>query len=60
MEIGPAAWLVVTDDLSQVIAEKAGIKGDERDVDGIVLGLNGAYAGYHRSAVWEWLKRYAT
>jgi hypothetical protein len=61
VEISPSsAWLVRSDDLSQAIAEKAGIKGENRDLSGIVLGLNEAYSGYHRSEVWEWLKRYAS
>ena len=62
LEIGPNAYLVAAsdDDLASTIAVKAGIKGDNRDVSGIVLGLNEAYSGFHQSEVWEWLRRYAS
>lgn len=60
IEVGPAAWLLKSDEMSAAIALKAGIGGEDDDRGGIVLGLNGAYNGYHRSDVWEWLKRYTS
>ncbi len=62
LKIGPAAYLVVApdEDLASTIAVKAGIKGDNRDVSGVVLGLNEAYSGWHQSEVWEWLRRYTS
>ena len=60
IEVGPGAWLLKSDEMSAAIAAKAGIGGKDAERGGIVLGLNGAYHGYHRSDVWEWLKRYAS
>ena len=62
LQIGPAAHLVVASDneLVSTIAVKAGIKGDNRDLGGVVLGLNEAYSGWHQSEVWEWLRRYTS
>ena len=62
LQIGPAAHLVVASDdvLASTIAVKAGIKGDNRDLSGIVLGLNEAYSGFHQSEVWEWFRRHTS
>ena len=42
---------VTTDD----VAEKAGIKGPNRDAEGIVFKLNAAYSGFSDKNLWEWL-----
>ena len=61
LKIGPAAYLVHSDDaLSVEIAVQAKIKGDGRDLTGVVLGLDGAYSGWHRADTWEWLRRYSS
>ena len=60
VEVGPGAWLLKSDELSVNIAKKAGIGGEEAERGGIVLGLNGAYHGHHRSDVWEWLRRHTS
>ena len=53
------AFLVKTDDISEVAAVKLGIKGDENNriagVAGAVFKLNSSYAGYTKNALWEWL-----
>ena len=61
IKIGPAAYLVHSEDaLSSEIALQAKIKGEERDLSGVVLVLDGAYSGWHRSETWEWLRRYSS
>ena len=58
IQVGPAAYLIESDALTSEIAAKAGIKGEGRlDVLGAVFGLDGTRSGYHRSDVWEWLRR---
>lgn len=49
--------LVASDEITENIAVKAGIKGDDRieDARGAVFRLNGAYAGYTAKSLWEWL-----
>ena len=59
LEIGEATHLVQSDSLTEDIAVKAGIKGPDRDLKGIVLRLEGAYSGFHNERVWEWLRRYS-
>lgn len=59
IEIGPTTHLVQSDSLTEDIAMKAGIKGPDRDIKGIVLRLEGAYSGFHNERVWEWMRRYS-
>ena len=47
----PVEQHVTTDD----VAAKAGIKGQGRDVSGVVFKMNAAYSGYTDKALWEWL-----
>ena len=49
--------LVRSDDISERIAANVGLKGDTRieGAAGAVFKLNGAYAGYASSGLWEWL-----
>ena len=61
LKIGPAAYLVHSDDaLSADIAVQAKIKGDGRDLSGVVFGLDGAYSGWQLTETWEWLRRYSS
>ncbi|WP_424947542.1 hypothetical protein [Candidatus Spongiihabitans sp.] len=55
--INDKCFLVRSDDVSEKVAEKAGLKGDEQieGASGVVLKLNGTYAGFAPSSVWEWL-----
>ena len=49
--------LVASDDIAEQVAQKVGIKGENRieGVTGAVFKLNGAYAGFASRALWEWL-----
>lgn len=51
-------YLVVggVNDVSEDVAVAAGIKGDAREVNGVVFRLNGSYSGFTRQTLWEWLK----
>ena len=40
---------------TQDVATTAGIKGTNRDANGVVFKLNAAYSGYTRKTLWEWL-----
>lgn len=43
-------------DISEDLAVAAGIKGEQREVDGVVFRLRGSYSGYTKSTLWEWMK----
>ena len=43
-------------DVSEDVAVVAGIKGEQRQVGGVVFRLNGSYSGYTKRTLWEWLK----
>ena len=43
-------------DVSEDVAVAAGIKGDQREVGGVVFRLNGSYSGYTKRTLWEWLQ----
>ena len=47
-----------TEEISEQVAFKVGVKGDDRidDAMGAVFKLNGAYAGHAPSSLWEWLR----
>ena len=45
-EISNKAFLVRTPDLAETVAQKAGIKGDNNVVTGVVFRLNSIYAGF--------------
>ena len=59
LKLSSTAYLVRSDSLTEEIAQQAGIKGPDRDVSGVVLGLEGTYAGFQQQIVWEWLRRYS-
>ena len=40
------------------VAKHAGIKGENRDVTGVVFKLNAAYSGYTKKDLWEWLSSF--
>ena len=56
--VNEKAFLVRTEDISEQVAVKVGIKGDDRidEVLGAVFRLNGAHAGYAARSLWEWLE----
>ena len=56
-EVNEGCYLVRCDDLTEEVAIAVGIKGDDRaeDAGGVVLKLNGAYAGFAPGSLWEWL-----
>ena len=55
--VNEKCFLVRTDDISEKVATTVGIKGDKQlpEALGVVLKLNGSYAGYASSGIWEWL-----
>ena len=52
-------FLVNSDDLASIVAEKAGINGEKRieGVSATVFNLTGNYAGFAKPAIWEWLSK---
>ena len=50
-------FLVSDDALAETVSASVGIKGDDRidEAGGVVFRLNGAYAGYTKRVLWEWL-----
>ena len=52
-------YLVRTGLITEMIAQRLGIKGAERieDATSVVFKLNAAYAGYANRAIWEWLNQ---
>ena len=58
--LSPTFAVVATDELTEKVATRVGIKGDDRvpDASGVVLMLGGPYSGYTDRSLWEWLKKY--
>lgn len=56
-QVTDTVFLVQTREITQDVAMKAGIKGNDRveEAGGVVFKLNGAYSGYASRALWEWL-----
>ncbi len=56
-EVNEKCFLVRTEDISEKVANTVGIKGDKQipGATGVVFKLNGSYAGYASSGIWEWL-----
>ena len=50
-------FLVRTNDITEEIAAKLGIKGDDEITNGVVLKLDRYYAGYTSNVIWEWLEK---
>ncbi len=57
LSVNNICFLVRTTEISEKVATKAGIKGDDRveDSSGAVFRLNGAYSGHASRDLWEWL-----
>ena len=55
--VNEKCFLVRTDDISEKVANAVGLQGDKRipNAAGVVLKLNGSYAGYASPGIWEWL-----
>lgn len=58
--LNPTFWVVSSDDLSEKVAIKAGIKGEDPapEASGAVFMLRGPYSGYTTRSLWEWLGRH--
>ena len=56
-QINDTVFLVRTEEITEQVAVRLGMKGDDRidDALGAVLKLNGAYAGHAPRTIWEWL-----
>ena len=57
-EISKTTFALATDDSSAQIADKLGLKGENRisPGGGVVFKLSGVYAGRADPLVWEWLE----
>ena len=57
-ELNPTSFVLVSNDLSTQVADGLGLKGEKRvsPGGGVVLKLNGSYAGHADPSVWEWLE----
>ena len=58
--LGRTFALVRSDELTEKVAKKVGIKGKDRvpDVSGAVFMLRGTYSGYTVRSLWEWLEKH--
>ncbi|MCY4512002.1 MAG: hypothetical protein OXG35_34310 [Acidobacteria bacterium] len=56
-ELNDSAFLVSGALLTNQVAEKVGIKGDDRWCAGVVFKISRYYSGYTDGDTWEWLKR---
>lgn len=56
-QVTDSCYLVQSPQITQDVAVKVGIKGQDRvdGASGVVFKLNGAYSGYAPRALWEWL-----
>ena len=54
-QLASGLYLVKTADLSERIAESAGMTNDASSVEVAVFGLNMSYSGFHLRSLWEWL-----
>lgn len=48
-------YLVSDDDIASSVAKKIGLDGENPDVGGEVLKLNGSFSGFSQRGVWDWL-----
>ena len=58
--LSPTFAMVSSDELSERVATKVGIKGENQapEASGAVFMLRGAYSGYTTRSLWEWLGRH--
>ena len=59
-QLSPTFTVVTTKDVSETVANRAGIQGDDRveDVSGVVFKLRKTYSGYTTRTLWEWLEQH--
>ena len=59
-QLSPTFAVVSSDELTQSVATKVGIKGENQvqGVSGAVFILQGAYSGYTDRSLWEWLRKH--
>ena len=58
-KMSPTCILVASEDLSEEVATRIGIKGQARieTALGAVFRLNGAYSGFTKKSLWEWINK---
>lgn len=59
-ELGSNVVLVADDSLTSRIAERAGVTKKQADlgIRGVVLKLNGSFAGYTLRTFWDWIEHF--
>lgn len=55
-EFSEMIFFIQDDDIPETIAKRLGIKGEESIAPGVVLKLEGSYAGFTARALWDWFK----
>ena len=48
-------YFINYDGIAQTVADDLGFDGENQQTAGVVLKLNGAYAGFAPLAIWDWL-----
>ena len=51
----PKIFFVRSDEVSEAVASRLRIKGENRDTNGAVFRISSAYSGYTSKSLWEWL-----
>ena len=54
-EHNPQIFFVRSNEVSEVVASKLRIKGEDRNATGAVFKISSAYSGYTSKSLWEWL-----
>ena len=55
LQIDDNLYLIRDDTIARNIATTLGIKGEGRDLSGVVFKLNSSYSGFASRAIWDWL-----
>lgn len=55
-KISDTLFLIADDTLTKTIADKVGVR-DNPIENGVVLRLEGSYAGHFPRSLWEWLRK---
>ena len=55
-KVNDTTYLIVSDELTSDISEALGMN-EEKKVEGVVLKLNSARAGWFSLSVWEWFNK---
>ena len=54
-KLNDCLYFISYEGIAQTVADDLGFDGGERDFAGVVLKLNGSYAGFAPMAIWDWL-----